>query len=191
MFTADPPASATGVGVGYGIAIAVSILFLISAIMLASYACVKVKGASATTRPHEDRSVAYNNVYGHRSRSEAVNSNDPVVVVMGLDGPTIDSYPKLVLGESRRLPQRNYTVCSICLSEYKPRDQVRCIPDCHHCFHAECVDEWLRMSATCPICRNSPAPSVGPSPLSDLVPLAFHSSLGLFTSYYLLERWST
>ncbi|BBN68386.1 RING/U-box superfamily protein [Prunus dulcis] len=150
MFTADPPASATGVGVGYGIAIAVSILFLISAIMLASYACVKVKGASATTRPHEDRSVAYNNVYGHRSRSEAVNSNDPVVVVMGLDGPTIDSYPKLVLGESRRLPQRNYTVCSICLSEYKPGDQVRCIPDCHHCFHAECVDEWLRMSATCP-----------------------------------------
>ncbi|XP_008246265.1 PREDICTED: putative RING-H2 finger protein ATL69 isoform X2 [Prunus mume] len=162
MFTADPPVSATGVGIGYGIAIAVSILFLISAIMLASYACVKVKGASATTRPHEDRNVA-------------VNSNDPVVVVMGLDGPTINSYPKMVLGESRRLPQRNYTVCCICLSEYKPRDQVRCIPECHHCFHAECVDEWLRMSATCPICRNSPAPSVGPSPLSDLVPLAFHA----------------
>ncbi|BBG96645.1 RING/U-box superfamily protein [Prunus dulcis] len=130
--------------------------------MLASYACVKVKGASATTRPHEDRSVAYNNVYGHRSHSEAVNSNDPVVV----PAP----------------PQRNYTVCSICLSEYKPRDQVRCIPDCHHCFHAECVDEWLRMSATCPICRNSPAPSVGPSPLSDLVPLAFHSSYKVIIS---------
>ncbi|KAK9283292.1 hypothetical protein L1049_011528 [Liquidambar formosana] len=45
MSTALPPESATGVGLGYGIAIAVSILVLISTIMLASYACVRVKAS--------------------------------------------------------------------------------------------------------------------------------------------------
>ncbi|KAK9912556.1 hypothetical protein M0R45_036418 [Rubus argutus] len=161
MFTADPPISATGVGVGYGIAIVVSILVLISAIMLASYACVKVKAHGGYYNDDDDVSNS------HRRFSA-----EPVAVVLGLDGPTIDSYPKIVLGESRRLPKPNDGVCSICLSEYQAKDPVRCIPDCHHCFHVACVDEWLRMSATCPVCRNSPAPS----PLSDLVPPAFPST---------------
>lgn len=188
MFTAESPASAPGVGVGYGIAIAVSILVLISAIMLASYACVKVKGSAGRGHTGDATSNYYED--GNRRFSTTSNSTEPVVVLTGLDDPTIDSYPKLVLGESRRLPQRNDAVCSICLSEYKPKDQVRCIPDCHHCFHAECVDEWLRMSATCPVCRNSPAPSAGPSPLSDLVPLAFNARwfwFWLFSSSFLIK----
>ncbi|PRQ55728.1 putative chromatin regulator PHD family [Rosa chinensis] len=172
MFTADPPISATGVGVGYGIAIAVSILVLISAIMLASYACVKVKAHGGFYNDDYDES----NSHRRSPTTTGIYSAEPMTVVLGLDGPTIDSYPKIVLGESRRLPKPNDGVCSICLSEYQAKDPVRCIPDCHHCFHVECVDEWLRMSATCPVCRNSPAPSPGPSPLSDLVPLALHYS---------------
>ncbi|CAN6561577.1 unnamed protein product [Malus baccata var. baccata] len=177
---AEPSASAPGVDVGYGIAITVNILVIISTIMLASYACVKVKGS--TGRGHT--CDATSNYYEHRNRrfSTISNSTEPMVVLMGLDDPIIDSYPKLVLSESQRLPQRNDVICSICLSEYKPKDQVRCIPDCHHCFHVECVDEWLRMSATCLVCRNSPALSAGPSPLSDLVPLAFNARVFIFKS---------
>ncbi|KAM1042360.1 hypothetical protein ACFX13_032147 [Malus domestica] len=179
-FTAEPYASAPGVDVGYGIAITVNILVIISAIMLACYVCVKVKGSTgrghtcdATSNYYEDRNHRFSTIS---------NSTEPVVVLMGLDDPIIDSYLKLVLDESQRLPQRNDAVCSICLSDYKPKDQVRCIPDCHHCFHAECVDEWLRMSTTCLVCRNSPAPSAGPSPLSDLVPLAFNARVFIFKS---------
>lgn len=77
-------------------------------------------------------------------------------VVAGLDDPTIESYPKIVLGESRRLPKPDDNACPICLSEYKPKETLKTIPECMHCFHAECIDEWLRLNASCPICRNSP-----------------------------------
>ncbi|KAI7993536.1 putative RING-H2 finger protein ATL69 [Camellia lanceoleosa] len=46
MSTADPPEFAIGVGLGYDIAIAVSLLVLISTIMFASYACVRVKSGA-------------------------------------------------------------------------------------------------------------------------------------------------
>ncbi|XP_043711921.1 putative RING-H2 finger protein ATL21A [Telopea speciosissima] len=95
--------------------------------------------------------------------SSTVNPQ-PTVVAMGLDNPTIESYPKAVIGESHRLPRPNDNTCSICLSEYQPRETVRTIPQCQHCFHADCIDAWLRTNATCPICRNSPAPVLGAQP---------------------------
>ncbi|KVH95303.1 RING-H2 finger protein ATL20-like [Cynara cardunculus var. scolymus] len=73
----------------------------------------------------------------------------------GLDLPTIESYTKTVLGESRRLPKDDDT-CPICLSDYEPRDTLRTILECNHYFHVDCIDEWLRLNSTCPICRNSP-----------------------------------
>ncbi|XP_024987611.1 putative RING-H2 finger protein ATL21A [Cynara cardunculus var. scolymus] len=78
--------------------------------------------------------------------------------VIGLDQATIESYTKVVLGESKRLPGHDDGVCPICLSEYHVKETVRCIPECRHCFHSECIDEWLKMNGSCPICRNSPSP---------------------------------
>ncbi|KAI8546034.1 hypothetical protein RHMOL_Rhmol07G0084500 [Rhododendron molle] len=179
MSTADPPLqSAGGVGLGYGIAIAVTILVLISTIMLASYACVRVKsGSRIPTTTARNRQHPPNN-----NQSPATRPTPPeptTVVVLGLDKPVIESYyPKTVLGESRRLPRPDDGPCCICLSEYREKDTIRWVPECNHCFHVDCIDEWLRMSATCPVCRTSPSPSPAPSPLatplSELVPLAFH-----------------
>nr|GEX05128.1 putative RING-H2 finger protein ATL21A [Tanacetum cinerariifolium] len=89
------------------------------------------------------------------------NVNEEVTApprINGLDQGTIESYTKFVLGESKRLPGHDDAVCPICLSEYDVKETVRCIPECLHCFHAECIDEWLKMNGTCPICRNSPSP---------------------------------
>ena len=73
----------------------------------------------------------------------------------GLDGPTIESYPKIVIGD-RSLPKPNDNTCPICLSEYRPKETVKSIPECLHCFHAQCIDEWLPLNASCPICRTCP-----------------------------------
>ncbi|KAE8655545.1 putative RING-H2 finger protein ATL69 [Hibiscus syriacus] len=174
MSTADPSVSTTGFGLGYGIAIAVSILVLVSTIMLASYACVRVKASGSNNNRSCRRS---NSDCTYRSIADE-ESVEIATVVLGLDGPIIESYPKIVLGESQRLPGPNDGACCICLIEYGAKDQIRCIPDCNHCFHVDCIDDWLRMNATCPLCRNSPAPSQGPTPsatpLSALVPLAVH-----------------
>lgn len=160
--SADPPA-ATGVGLGYGIAIAVSLLVLISTIMLASYACVRVKSHNLWATSDGDPEAA----------GPAPRPVETAAVAVGMDGAAIETCcPKLVLGESKRLPKHNEGGhCSICLAEYKAKDVIRCVPECSHCFHADCVDAWLRVSATCPLCRSSPAPT----PLSELVPLAINA----------------
>jgi hypothetical protein len=41
-------------------------------------------------------------------------------------------------------------VCSICLSEFEPEDELRRLP-CHHVFHALCVDKWLCQVSRCPL----------------------------------------
>ncbi|KAL5722500.1 hypothetical protein ACHQM5_006015 [Ranunculus cassubicifolius] len=87
------------------------------------------------------------------------NMQEPTVSCMGLDESVIQSYPKTILGESGRLPKPEDNTCSICLSEYQAKETLKTIPDCKHCFHATCIDEWLRKNITCPICRHSPMPS--------------------------------
>jgi hypothetical protein len=42
--------------------------------------------------------------------------------------------------------------CSICYADYTQGDQLRELP-CDHSFHCECVDEWLKINKTCPLCR--------------------------------------
>ncbi|XP_060180078.1 RING-H2 finger protein ATL20-like [Lycium barbarum] len=98
--------------------------------------------------------------------------DSPVIISLpnsGLDDCTIKLYQKVisegrfrtgsvVLGESLRLPGLNAMTCPICLVEYSAGDSIRLIPLCQHCFHAHCVDEWLTMKATCPVCRNSLPP---------------------------------
>lgn len=93
----------------------------------------------------------------------------PPVMVMGLDGAAIERYPKTQLGESGRLPKPNDNICSICLCEYQPKEMLRTIPECNHYFHANCIDGWLKMNATCPLCRNLPQRSIS---LPSVLPLS-------------------
>ncbi|XP_005098687.1 uncharacterized protein LOC101863671 isoform X1 [Aplysia californica] len=42
--------------------------------------------------------------------------------------------------------------CNICLNDYENGDRKRNLP-CKHDFHKDCVDQWLKTNATCPVCR--------------------------------------
>lgn len=173
--TANATATAAGVGLGYGIAIAVGILVLVSTIMLASYLCVRVKGRSTRHHHHHSNSGSSNTTTTTTTTATAA----PTTLTLGLDRPTIESFPKFLFGSQVNLQRPITGPCPICLSEYKPGDAIRCVPECDHCFHAGCVDEWLQVSASCPLCRSSPVPSAASTPLatplSELIPLAVHA----------------
>ncbi|KAH9313538.1 hypothetical protein KI387_022165, partial [Taxus chinensis] len=133
------------VGLGYGIAIAVGILVLVSIIMLASYVCVsRVQGIQQA----------------HNTAPILPSLNIVINCIEGggnLDQSTaIDSFSR-----RHKLPHSQDTCCSICLAEYKFGENLRLLPDCGHCFHAGCIDAWLRLNPSCPVCRTaSPLPSL-------------------------------
>ncbi|KAL5719210.1 hypothetical protein ACHQM5_012020 [Ranunculus cassubicifolius] len=143
--------------VKYVLTIGVGVPTILCALLIACYVCGRFKtyGGGNNRHQHHVRHV--------ESPSFVLPQRN--VFVVGLEESVIESYPKTVLGESLRLAKSEDNICSICLSEYKPRETLRTIPDCKHCFHASCIDEWLHRNSTCPLCRNSPLPLPLTSPV--------------------------
>lgn len=61
----------------------------------------------------------------------------------------------LIIGGSQCISGPNGDSCTICLGEYKASERLRLILKCDHCFHADCLEQWLQRKKTCPICRTS------------------------------------
>ena len=47
--------------------------------------------------------------------------------------------------------------CAICRMEFEPDDVMRVLP-CGHAEHAECLDQWLLINRSCPLCQQDVAP---------------------------------
>ncbi|KAK4795995.1 hypothetical protein SAY86_028321 [Trapa natans] len=43
--------------------------------------------------------------------------------------------------------------CPICLEDFEFRHVARKLPCCHHSFHQPCINKWLRLRDSCPLCR--------------------------------------
>lgn len=66
------------------------------------------------------------------------------------------------------LPTRKYTKasqtssadsrCNICLSEYEEGDTLKSLPSCLHSFHEDCINKWLQINKSCPVCRQEIQP---------------------------------
>ncbi|KAH6763332.1 hypothetical protein C2S52_020765 [Perilla frutescens var. hirtella] len=139
--------SVTGLprGAKYAVIIGVGIPGLLGMIALTCYTCNKIRMVR-----HQRRRL------NNELPTISFDRQSMVRATSGLELPTIESYPKTVLGQSRRLPNPSNDTCSICLSDYQPKETLKSIPECNHYFHASCIDEWLKLNGTCPLCRNSP-----------------------------------
>ncbi|KVI09624.1 putative RING-H2 finger protein ATL71 [Cynara cardunculus var. scolymus] len=85
----------------------------------------------------------------------------------GLDGDILATFPTFLYSDSEIVMlhkgtgidnnnENNYgSDCCICLANYRPADVLRLLPECGHFFHANCIDTWLKVHPTCPVCRIS------------------------------------
>jgi hypothetical protein len=48
--------------------------------------------------------------------------------------------------------------CAVCLEDLRGGEMVRSLPECRHLFHVACIDAWLQMQVTCPLCRSDLSP---------------------------------
>lgn len=51
-----------------------------------------------------------------------------------------------------RVLLREDAECCICLTSYEDGVELHSLP-CNHHFHATCIVKWLRINATCPLCK--------------------------------------
>lgn len=72
-------------------------------------------------------------------------------VAKGATDAAIDLLPLVTLQEGTEGIDGS---CPICLNDMAVGEQVRVLI-CKHVFHRECLDEWLRVNASCPTCRTS------------------------------------
>ena len=66
-------------------------------------------------------------------------------LVIGLDKLSIEPYTKIVVGESKHLPEHEAAACSILLSVYNANEIVRCMRECRHCLHEDSIGGWPQM----------------------------------------------
>ncbi|KAK8522896.1 hypothetical protein V6N13_115844 [Hibiscus sabdariffa] len=59
---------------------------------------------------------------------------------------SIEAMPSVETGESED------GECVVCLEEWKPGEAVKEMP-CKHKFHDGCIEMWLAIHGTCPVCR--------------------------------------
>ncbi|CAL9111908.1 unnamed protein product [Musa acuminata var. zebrina] len=55
--------------------------------------------------------------------------------------------------------------CAVCLFKLADGEEARLLPQCGHGYHRRCIDPWLRINDTCPLCRSRvrARPSANPS----------------------------
>ncbi|CAH8392386.1 unnamed protein product [Eruca vesicaria subsp. sativa] len=71
---------------------------------------------------------------------EILETHGGIMTQLGVDSPT------------ERVLSNDEAECCVCLCEYEDGTELRELW-CRHHFHEACIDKWLRINATCPLCK--------------------------------------
>ena len=73
------------------------------------------------------------------------------LIIKGLRSEELQNINTIKFKASAELSEDNRK-CVICIADYLPGDDLKVLP-CLHRFHIECIENWLKSSPLCPICK--------------------------------------
>ena len=74
------------------------------------------------------------------------------IIFTGVNQP--NAIPNPPINNMITRPQEsNQDECSICFDEFENEGNVRTLLPCNHKFHTRCINHWLQIEQTCPLCR--------------------------------------
>lgn len=102
---------------------------------------IRVQNAIKTYYFSEDQTVNYS--------VNDIDEVDPNETLMGRSRATSIS------SRDSRSERKSFKFksCTICLSDFKQDDSVKCMPGCGHTFHSDCLAPWLQKRFRCPNCN--------------------------------------
>ncbi|KAJ3118264.1 hypothetical protein HK100_000637 [Physocladia obscura] len=70
---------------------------------------------------------------------------------------TDDQIAQLPRTNVRAEDLREQSECAVCQDEFsnEPEGEAAVILSCNHYFHPACIETWLKLNASCPVCRKS------------------------------------
>lgn len=152
-------------GYSIGVSFGVLVFLIVITYLYYIYNRYRARNTNVNNFFHRRNSIA-------TTTTGATTDDDSVISAReGLDETTLQAYPKLLYSQAKNYEGSDSGAasgCSICLQDYKDTDVLRLLPECGHFFHLKCVDPWLKLHPTCPICRNSPMPSPLETPAPEM-----------------------
>ncbi|KAL5722836.1 RING-type E3 ubiquitin transferase [Ranunculus cassubicifolius] len=103
------------------------------------------RNSTNSDQPAEGPTISINMIVINNASSEELISE-----LGGLKAATKDSIqamPRVVITEEHKEKE-----CSICLDGWEIGGEAREMP-CKHLYHGKCIEKWLGMHGSCPLCR--------------------------------------
>nr|KYP73627.1 RING-H2 finger protein ATL2I [Cajanus cajan] len=94
----------------------------------------------------------------YRSMQNMQHDSTTITIHVHKRNDIVNNYPVILYSEAKNHESNpeSITCCSICLADYKDKEWLKLLPHCGHLFHRDCIDKWLQVNLSCPMCRNSP-----------------------------------
>ncbi|CAN4092406.1 unnamed protein product [Withania somnifera] len=155
--------------------IIISVALFASMLLLVSYYLIIVKNClnwnRRRTSPPQDEEFIDEN------RAPVIDHPIWYINTVGLQPSVIDKIT--IFKYKRRDGIVEGTNCSVCLNEFQDNESLRLLPNCKHAFHIHCIDTWLRLHTSCPLCRSVIVSNTSNPPAE--VPIEANSGTSLST----------
>ncbi|KMZ62934.1 E3 ubiquitin-protein ligase, ATL family [Zostera marina] len=132
-----------------------SVFLVVILVIIVSWLCKRLNSRSQQSRS----GIAGGGVGVGDGDGGGNNNNNTVIVInndnddsRGVNSSLIQQLPVVIY--DKYIKKEEGLIFSICVMDFEDTEFLRLLPKCEHAFHSLCIEEWLKICMTCPVCRS-------------------------------------